>query len=287
MFDKKYVLYAGLIIILFTCCKKKESPVSTNNDVALVTYEGQELHYADITEHVAEEIHDRDSQQVVGNYIEKWIKEKIMIHEAKEQVSDKKEIDRLTEDFRNDLLLLKYEEQLIKQKLDTVISDEELLDYYKSNKSRYKLESTIFRFIFIKANKPLADAKNFETIWKNLNSRNLQMLNLYCQNNADICFLNPERWYKWEEIKQYIPAKFLNENNIHAGVNRDFADFEFVYRLNFFEVVRPNEEPPLSFLRDQATQAILHQRKISLLDKIKSDLYERELKSKKIIFTNK
>ena len=113
------------------------------------------------------------------------------------------------------------------------------------------------------------------------------MLNVYCQNNADICFLNSDRWYKWEDIKQYIPSKFLNENNIHTGINRDFADFNYAYKMKFFEVVSPNEDPPLSFLRDQATQAILHERKILLLDKIKAELYEKELKNKKIIFANK
>lgn len=287
MFDKRYFLILGCILYFITSCKKSETAVTQVNDLILVRYGDKQLKYSDIIDHIAEEIHDRDSQQVVGNYIEKWLKDQIMMKEASVQIKDQAEIEKLTEGFRNDLFLLKFEEQLIREKLDTVISDEELIKYYKSNKSRYKLESTIFRFIFIKAIKPIADPKNLDNIWKNQNPRNLQMLNLYCQNNADICFLNPDKWYKWEEIKQYIPSKFLNENNIRARSSKDFADDDYAYKLKFFEVVEPNEDPPLSFLRDQATQAILHQRKILLLDRIKAELYEKELKNKKIIFTNK
>lgn len=256
-------------------------------DAVLVKYANKQLKYSDIAQRVAEEVHNRDSQLVVSNYIENWVKDQIMISEANDQIKDQQEIDRLTDDFRKELLLLKFEEQLIREKLDTVISDQELIEYYQSNKSRYKLESTIFRFIFIKANKPIADSKNLDNIWKTQNARNYQLLNIYCQNNADICFLNPDKWYKWEEIKQFIPSKYLNENGIHGGTSRDFADFNFAYKLKFFEVVKPNQDPPLSFLREQATQAILHQRKILLLDRIKTDLYDKELKNKKINFTNK
>lgn len=287
MFDKRYFLVVGFIFYILSSCKKNEVAPVQPVDQLLAIYGDKQLKYSDIAILMGEMNPDRDSQQVVGNYTEKWIKEQIMIHEAKKNLKDLTKIEKLVEDFRNDMLTLTFEEQLIKEKLDTVISDGELIEFYKSNKSRYKLESIIFRFIFIKANKPIADPKNLEDIWKNQNSRSLQMLNLYCQNNADICFLNPDRWYKWEEIKQYFPSRLLSENQIHAGTNRDFADFNHAYKLKFFEVVKPNQEPPLAFLRDQATQAILHQRKIVLLDRIKADLYERELKNKRINFPGK
>ncbi len=287
MFDKRYFLFPVIIFCLLISCKNNDTAVDLAEDAVLVKYANKQLKYSDIAQRVAEEVHNRDSQLVVSNYIENWVKDQIMISEANDQIKDQQEIDRLTDDFRKELLLLKFEEQLIREKLDTVISDQELIEYYQSNKSRYKLESTIFRFIFIKANKPIADSKNLDNIWKTQNARNYQLLNIYCQNNADICFLNPDKWYKWEEIKQFIPSKYLNENGIHGGTSRDFADFNFAYKLKFFEVVKPNQDPPLSFLREQATQAILHQRKILLLDRIKTDLYDKELKNKKINFTNK
>ncbi len=287
MIDRPFLLINVISFLLFLSCKNNNAPVVQADDPLLVSYGDKHLKYSDVIAHVGVELNEQDSQMVIGNFIEAWVKDQVLIKEAKEQLKDQSEIEKLTEDFRNDLLLLKFEEQLIKNKLDTVISDQELIAYYQSNKSRYKLESTIFRFIFIKANKPVADPKSLETIWRTQNTSNLQMLNIYCQNNADICFLNPERWYKWEEIKQYIPSKFLSESNIHAGTSRDFADFNYAYKMKFFEVVRPNQDPPLSFLREQATQAILHQRKILLLDRIKAELYEKELREKRIIFTNK
>ncbi len=275
------------VVLLFASCNNNDNDNGDANDVVLARVGDKVLKLADVKNEITQDILTRDSQLVVNTFIENWIKEQIMIREAKNQISDQVLINKLTEKFRDDLLLLSYEESIIKDKLDTTISDEILLEYYKSNKSRYKLESTMFQFVFVKINKPLSDPDNLDNIWKDLNQNNLQLLNLYCQNNAEICFLNPDRWYKWEEIKQYIPSKFMNESNIKPRTNRDFADFNHVYKIKITDVVYPNQEPPLSYLRDQATQAILHERKIKLLEKIKAELYEKELKTKKINFTNK
>jgi len=289
MFDNRYfpVLCILIYYLILFSCKKNNPSDSITSDPVLVTYNNKQLKYSEVSDHITGEAHGSDSLQLIASFTEKWIKDQIMIREAKSAIKDHSSIDKLTEDFRNDFFILKFEEELIKEKLDTLISDTELIEYYKSNKSRYKLESTIFRFIFVKAIKPISDQKNLDNLWKTTNARNLQLLNLYCQNNADVCFLNPDRWYKWEEIKKYLPTRQLSENNIQSGVNKDFSDSNYAYKLKFFEVVKPNQEPPLSFLREQAAQAILHQRKILLLEKIKADLYEKELRNKKIIFPNK
>ncbi|MBK9726784.1 MAG: hypothetical protein WAR77_01695 [Saprospiraceae bacterium] len=277
-------LFLGFSII---GCKQSENSIQEGEDPVIIKYGGRTLYYSEVLENTISEIQSSDSAQIVTNYAEKWVKDQIMLNEANKQIGNQKEIELLTETFRNELLLLKFEEKLIREKLDTLISDQELSEYYNSNKSRYKLESTIFRFIFVKVNKPISDSRNLENLWKNLNNSNLQMLNLYCQNNADICFLNPAKWYKWDEVKQHLPSKNLTENSIQAGISRDFADFNYAYKIKFFEVVHPNQDPPLSFFKDQATQAILHKRKIKLLDQFKSNLYETELKSKRIQFLNK
>ncbi|MBL7820232.1 MAG: hypothetical protein JNL65_06425 [Saprospiraceae bacterium] len=282
----KFLIIAAVISLLGSC-KKPNDPTDSGDDPVLIRYRDHELKRSDLSEQAQQSLTPKDSIQLINNFIEKWLKDQIMIKEAKSQLSNQEEINQLTEKFRDELLLLKFEEKLIREKLDTSISDQELLDYYRSNKAKYKLESTIFRFVLLKINKPIADSKTLENLWKNLNQANLQLLNLYCQNNADICYLNPQKWYKWDEIAQHLPSKFISENTIESGITRDFADFNHSYKVRFYEVVRPNQDPPLSFFKDQATQAIFHLRKIKLLERIKNELYESELKNKHIQFINK
>ncbi|MBK6859779.1 MAG: hypothetical protein IPK91_09315 [Saprospiraceae bacterium] len=275
------------IISLIGACKKSADPTDDDANPVMIRYNDHELTRSELSEQAQQTFSPKDSIQLVNNFIEKWLKDQIMVKEARKQLTNQDEINQLTEKFRDELLQLKFEEKILREKLDTTISEQELLEYYRSNKAKYKLESTIFRFVLLKINKPVAESKTLENLWKNINQVNLQLLNLYCQNNADICYLNPQKWYKWDEVKQHLPSKFISENTIQSGITRDFADFNHSYRVRFYEVVRPNQEPPLSFFKDQATQAIFHQRKIKLLEKIKNELYESELKNKHIQFLNK
>ncbi|HEX5625151.1 MAG TPA: hypothetical protein VFX48_03965, partial [Saprospiraceae bacterium] len=161
-----------------TGCKSGEAVPDVAEDPLLVRYEDQELHFSDVQENTPFAIQSQDSAQIIAQYADRWIRERMMVKEAREKLGTSAEIDALTEKFREELQVMHYEEKLVREKLDTVISDEELMAYYKSNKSKYKLESTIFRFVFVKATKPVDDSKTLESLWKNLSSRNLQELNL-------------------------------------------------------------------------------------------------------------
>ncbi len=280
----------GMVMLaccLLAACRRDVPPGSIDADLLIAQYGDKKLLQKDLMEVIPGEMHGNDSAQFVNNYIDRWLRDQILIQEATKELGSSGDITKMVDEYRNELLLLKFEDKILASKLDTSISDGELVQYYNSNKSKYKLESTIFRFVMVKALKPVNDANKLEQLFGNITPATIQALTRYCENNAEICFLNPERWYKWEEVQAYIPAKYMTEKNIQAGLKRDFADFNHAFKIKFFEVVSPDEDPPLSFVRDQARQAILHQRKIKLLEKYKADLYDRELKNKRIQIFNK
>lgn len=275
------------VAFLLSACKDNNDLPVQDPDQVLAIFESKKLRYEEIEQSIPQPLQGSDSAQFVNNYIDRWIKDQILIKDANAHLRDIKELNQLVDTYRDELMMVRYEEQLFRDKLDTTISDAELRQYYNSNKSKYKLESTIFRFVFLKINKPAADSKSLDQMWNNLNVSNTSQFKRYCDNNADLCFLDAKRWYKWEDINNLIPAKFLKEGDLQTKLKRDFADFNYEYKIHFFEVVKPNEDPPLSFVRDQATQAILHRRKINLLDNYRSELYEKELKNKKIQILNR
>lgn len=276
-----------LFLLMVLGCKRDVPAGSVDSEQLLAQYNDKKLLQKDLMEVLPGDLHGDDSSQFVNNYIDRWLRDQIVIQEATRELGSSGDINKMVEEYRNELLLLRFEEKILAAKLDTAISDSELVQYYNSNKANYKLESTIFRFVMVKALKPVNDAKKLEQLFGNINPANIQALTRYCENNAEICFLNPERWYKWEEVQPYIPSKYITEKNIQAGLKRDFADFSHAFKIKFFEVVSPDEFPPLSFVRDQARQAILYQRKLRLLEKYKADLYDTELKNKRIQIFNK
>lgn len=110
MIDRPFLLINVISFLLFLSCKNNNAPVVQADDPLLVSYGDKHLKYSDVIAHVGVELNEQDSQMVIGNFIEAWVKDQVLIKEAKEQLKDQSEIEKLTEDFRNDLLLLKFEE---------------------------------------------------------------------------------------------------------------------------------------------------------------------------------
>jgi hypothetical protein len=278
------VFYISFLVLFASCGRKGPSTGDVFSDNPLLAqYEGRKLYFQDIAGDLPAGMSGKDSAQFYNSYVDRWLKDKVLLADAASRLADKKEIESLVEQYRDELMLMRYEDQLLKEKLDTVVSREELERYYQSNKSNYKLESTIFRFVMVKATKPVADSRKLDQMWSSGNTAGgLQGLRRYCDNNAEVCFLNPGRWYKWEEVSRHIPSRLLSERNISGGMKRDFADFNYSYKIHFLEVVHPYEDPPLSFVADQAKRAILHERKRKLLELHKTERYETELRNKRI-----
>ncbi len=248
----------------------------------IAEYRTHKLYLEDLGELLHGSKNSQDSHQIIGLLVDRWVKDKIFLERAKAELGITKEVEELVQKYREELLTIEYERKILREKLDTTVKQEELTAYYDANKSEYKLENTILRCVFVKINKPVQQKDQFDKWWKNLNTTHLQQLNQYCQNNAEVCFLNPDKWIHWNELSKFIPGRFVSEEALKVGLEREFADFNYQYALKIFEVVKPKQSPPLSYVKDQAIQAILHSRKQKLLENIRNEYLEMELKAKNV-----
>lgn len=119
-----------LVLALFSCQNsnngKDDKPVATIYDKVLYQSDLQGIMYDGIS--------TNDSLVRTKVFIDNWIRRQLLIHQAENNL-DKSELDcvKEIEDYRNSLIIYKYESMLIAQNLDTVVSDEEIEKYLKDN----------------------------------------------------------------------------------------------------------------------------------------------------------
>jgi len=149
-----------LILILFAC-----HPTSDNGEEnVLARVYDDYLFESEIEGLVPAETSPRDSLILVKNYISNWIKNKILIDKAEENLTDEQQdFSKQLEEYRNSLLVFEYEKNILDKELDTNISNEEAFSYYSVIKSNFPLKEKLFqvRFININENYFNADIKNF------------------------------------------------------------------------------------------------------------------------------
>ena len=134
-----------MILTLASCQNSRNG----NGDKIVATVYDKILYQSDLQDVLYEGISFNDSLVRTKAFIDKWIRRQLLIHQA-ENTIDKSELDfsRQMEDYRNSLIIYKYESMLVEQNLDTVISEEEIEKYLKDN-SPIEMDSVSVRNILL------------------------------------------------------------------------------------------------------------------------------------------
>ena len=131
-----------LIIGLASCsiieAEKTDQPVSRAF--------GKYLYRSDIKDIIPNGTSSQDSAIIARNYIDTWVRTQLMLNKAEESLSDEqKNVNKKIEEYRSSLLIYTYRQKLLLQKMDTVISNKEISDYYEKNIDNFILASEIVK----------------------------------------------------------------------------------------------------------------------------------------------
>jgi hypothetical protein len=254
-------------------CNLGTAPV----DVQMAQVFDKRLYASEVNAVLPEGLDSSDRILAQNAYVDRWIKENVMLHEAEKNMPADLQIDRLVKDYKASLIMYQYEKSVVETLLDTVISDEELEAYYDENKSQYQLEATIVRCHLIKLPRSLDDKiiKKIESSWKSNKDSDFRDLVSLSNRYASTYYLSDSIWYKLDVISQEMPQGSINLNAIRNNKVFQLTNDEYYYFLKILDIKDKKEIAPLAFIQEQASRVILHKRKIALLEKLKSDLYDR------------
>ncbi|MDX1666794.1 MAG: peptidylprolyl isomerase [Saprospiraceae bacterium] len=271
-----YIAVCLILAGLASACLPPENP--DENDRLLAEVQNHSLYLSELDGMFPEGTTARDSKLIINAYVNRWVREALLLTEAERNLPQDLNIDELVRDYRASLIRHNYERVMVEELLDSTITREELRAFYEKNKAQYRLESPILRCYFAKIPLPVNREEKFNQWWENPEGENYDQLLSYCNENAVAHQLEDSVWYEVEEIALQLPGGLLNADNVRSIGEIIREDENFRYYLRVLEVKDKSEIAPLSFIEEQARKVILHNRKIRLLEEKKEDMYERGLR---------
>lgn len=229
-----------------------------------------------------------DSARIMTIFVENWIQNQLTLRAAEQTVQSDAKIEKLVNDYRSSLLLQEYEKYLMREKLDSNITGDEYQKFYTANQSKYKLQETVSRMMFIKAPSDFPGLDSLRSWWLMRNEGDYDKLLLYCNDNQrKLSYsLEEDKWFSVSFIEANMP---VSAGDLKAAVGRDYitADSSHTYMLKVSEFAPAGSMAPMSYAAPDIATFILHQRKLHLLDSMQKDLFNNAKKSNKIeIFSN-
>ena len=107
-------------------------------------------------------VSSEDSLALAQSYIKSWAEELIFLDMAEKHLSaEEKDVTKDLEDYRRTLLKYRYEERYINDRLDTLISDEAVRNYYREHMDKFLVDRPLLkvRYMVIPA-----DSRSLKTI---------------------------------------------------------------------------------------------------------------------------
>lgn len=226
----------------------------------------------------------QDSITIIHAYVDRWVRNKLLMANAEKNIPADVDVEKMVNDYRQSLILSVYEKKITEENLDSVVTEQELHDYYDKSKEQYQLASPILRGYLLKLPRPTEQIDSLQKWWDNPKSDdNLQKLTHYTAKYGIKTFwLSDSVWHTADELQNILQHKDFKMETIQSGKELILKDNDYQYFVKVNKMIAEKEIAPFDFSRDQILKFVLHQRKIKLLEQKKQELFDNELKKNNV-----
>ena len=211
-----------------------------------------------------------DSLEYVKLYVDRWVKKQLMLQKAELNLSDhQKNIEKMVSDYRASLLIYKYQQEMLHQKMDTSVKQDEMLNYYEMHKSDFILDSAIVKARVVKAPLGFSQINGLRKMIKFDDMEQIAELENLCFQNKISYHLTNE-WLTLSALNSIYPGKgdFFRYTPYHEK-----TDSAFVYLLYVSAFKLANDTVPFEFTTEKIKELILRKRKVKFIKDLENSIY--------------
>jgi hypothetical protein len=226
-------------------------------------------------------INEADSAALFQNYINKWAKRQLLLQKAEENLSPalKDEITKQLEETRSNLVIYQYQRQMILEKLDTVLTDAELENYYAANENSFVLTSNIVKALFIKIPLETPDLNKIRTLARSNDHNDLQRLETYCYQFAEKFDDFNEAWVPMDKLSVELPQNIENEEYfLKRNTFFETSDSTSLYLVSIRDYRLRSSLAPFEYVKDDIKRIIWNTRRFEFIQSLENGIYNDALK---------
>lgn len=246
----------------------------TANDLPVAKVFDKYLLKSEVTNFIPTGTSTNDSLIMAQSYVRNWITRELLLHKATQNLNDEeKNIRKQVEDYSSSILIHKYKEKLISQKLSREVSEREIAQYYDANKFNFILNTPVVRALFVVIPKSVPNIDNPRKWFRSKEAKDQEALEEYCITSARKYDNFNDQWIELRNLLNLLPitsteweSKYKNKEYI------EIEDDENYYFLKINEIRQEHETAPLGYVQKEIEILLLNKRKISFEENLEKDI---------------
>jgi hypothetical protein len=268
-----------LFIIVFTVAC--QANLNTAKRIPVAEVGRVLLYYDEIPALVRLNITESDSTAIIQNYINKWAKREFLLQKAEENLSPelRSEIAQQLTETRANLVIYQYQRQMMLEKMDTVLSETEIENYYNLNENSFILNSNIVKALFIKLPVETPHLKKIKLLARSNDQKDLQELETYCYQFAEKFDDFKEEWVPFERIFVELQKDIKNEANfLKRTTFFETTDSLDVYLISIRDYRLSSSIAPFEYVKNDIKRILWNTKRFQFIQSLENGIYNEALK---------
>jgi hypothetical protein len=276
---RKASLYIFLTAFVLTACsvfRDEGEPVAKVGEKVLTMEE--------LSKNIPNYLDATDSSLWADDYIKTWVQRELLLQKAEENLKvEMKDVSKELEEYRNSLIVFRYKNELIKEKMDTILKDSDIQKYFNEHRESFILNRNIVKAIYIKIPVLVSSPDNIRELCSSNDPEKQAKLNEYCLSYAKAYDRFNDQWVSADLVLRNIPeqitdqTKFLEKNRFSESTDNTFYYFVYIrdYRLE-------GQVSPIDYVENDIRNLILSKQKLEFLKQIEKDIYKEGLDNNRV-----
>ena len=200
-----------------------------------------------------------------------------MLKMAEENLAeDQKDVQRELDEYRSSLIIHRYQQQLIDQKLDTVIAPGDILKFYNTNPEKFTLDQNIVKAIYLEVPKKdakLDQLKHWMTASDDKSRMDLEKFSFQYATKFD--YFNDE-WTDFSQIRSRMPVSFASADAIlrrNSFIESSDENKYYLAAIKDYRLI--GDKAPFEFVKGRIAGLILNTRKIEFIEELQKNIYQK------------
>lgn len=243
------------------------------------------LYKTDIEKIIPKGMTGKDSAAIARQYIDSWAIKQLMLQKAQEQLpKQEKDVAQLLEDYRVQLLVFRYENKFVEERLDTIVTVREREEYYESHQDSFKGKNGVFKGRLVKMQNSSPNLQVMRKLAQEREIEGLEELEQLAYNSAYKYSNYDNNWVDLNVVAKETGAPLDELQHLmekQKGVV-EVKDTVYTNILQVLDYIAPGEVTPFEYNSGKIKEIIISRRKQELLTNLQRDILQDALDNNKL-----
>lgn len=255
------------------------------DDVEIASVGKSKLMLSEVGNLFSVDMSPEDSIKVLRAYAQSWINNEVKVQQAEKVLGDRLDwIDSMVGNYRRSLLVSELDKQCAAGKIDTMITDQAVSEYYESHRNEFVLDRAIVKGRIVRLPDSYRQSVKLLNLMESDSKERQSDFDELCKkNNFELHQF--DSWVDLNQFLSYLPLR--GDADVESIVSKrtvqQMSDRDSKYFVEVTDYLRKGDAAPLERMRDAVRRIVYNSRRSDIVRNYGDSLQQAAYKSGLII----